>query len=256
MDRITYFVVIALMSLIFIGCGETTSQKNIPVEWRSQTRTKEPQQWGMRYTTPGVLISFRESIRTKIGSSTQLDYLLFGNGAHTDKRFNLWLKSLKYPKPIQPVPSEFHIDAMGKIVDSSGREARITVGDFKRGEWVEVGLIATDSTVKAFTKIVPFPIEAKDKSCRVWAELVDPDGKIFTVSGEGFPANAELSTASRSEGEAMSETVKTGDAGDFFIILLPSVIGKQSGTVTYTASGKTCTVTLSFNWGRAALIVQ
>ncbi|MFZ0319704.1 MAG: hypothetical protein WAL56_11310 [Candidatus Sulfotelmatobacter sp.] len=37
--------------------------------------------------------------------------------------------------------------------------------------------------------------------------------------------------------------------GSYFVAAMPYVLGKTSGTTTWSVKGKNCTPTLSFSWG-------
>jgi hypothetical protein len=116
--------------------------------------------------------------------------------------------------------------------------------------------MSTDETVKTYARVIPFPIEARDKSCHIWVEQTSFDGTLFMIWDEGFEPGEVIRATTTSEGETQSQDNKVSSDGRCALILSPAVKGKDSGTASYTAVGKSCKVSLKFDWGRAAMTIH
>jgi hypothetical protein len=105
----------------------------------------------------------------------------------------------------------------------------LSADDYSKGQPFDVALVSTDETIKAYAKVIPFPIEAEEGRCRLWVELASPKADGFLIQGEGFEPDEEVTTTSRSNGEVLEGTHKVPPDGKLFAVVLPVVIGKQEG---------------------------
>ena len=108
------------------------------------------------------------------------------------------------------------------------------------------------NTVKAYARIVSFPNQATSGTCTLTVEMAEPPGKAFTVTGSGFAPSAALEIIDRSEDESIPRKDVAAKDGTFSATLLPAVAGKDSGTAGFTARTSTCTVAVTYEWGRSA----
>jgi hypothetical protein len=136
------------------------------------------------------------------------------------------------------------------------RQVSVSLSDFAKGEPVEYALISTDQTVRAFTRVILFPLEAKDGQCLLSMQLGSRRGDLFLVMGEGFEPGGEVMTESRSNGEVLKLKSPLSRDGKFATIVSPAVVGKSSGKASFTASGKGCSPTVDYEWGPPALKSQ
>ena len=215
-------------------------------------------QWGIAGfgkdfpATGGTGISF---VRAGEGTSPKgyptIKFELVAYGLPKDKVFYLWNMGLDQSTPTQ-LPYEMKIAEDGYIMAGNSRLS-LSLGDFAKGEALSVALITTDKSLIAYGKIMLNPIEVKTGTYRMWAELISPAGTAFVVYGEGFEADETLETTSASESEVLKSTAKVDITGKFLTVLLPGVVGKQSGMATYTVVGEKCSLSLSYEWGSPAL---
>src|SRR5262245_10224546 len=85
---------------------------------------------------------------------------------------------------------------------------------------------STDQTVRAFAKTFPFPLEVRDGSCSLQAELITL--RAFAILGEGFVPGEEVSTDSESGGEVLTGLKTVSNEGKLPIILVdPGVKGTR-----------------------------
>ncbi len=131
------------------------------------------------------------------------------------------------------------------------------IREYVKGAPLRMIVISTDQTVKAFAEVYPFPIEANDGSCRLWVELISTQGTAFAIYGEGFGVEEEVTASSRSDGEIIRKTQQASPDGTLpVVIIAPAVVGKRSGTASFTVAGKSCAPTVNYEWGPPALKIQ
>jgi hypothetical protein len=123
---------------------------------------------------------------------------------------------------------------------------------------LDVAITSDDETVHAYAEAIPFPIQATNNGCTVFVKPVMPPHlrplTAFGVSGEGFEPNAKISSDGRS-GMTENETqVKTDQDGRFRSLLIPYLGPRDlGGHYTDTFVGRSCNVTVDFDWGKVAL---
>ncbi len=207
---------------------------------------------------------------------TQIDYRFVASGFPPNKVYTVWARPQGRGKPIA-LETGYVASETGEMVCSEKpmesartvnkkvlrckpgmklKDLPFTFIGFSRDDVFEGAVISTDETVKAFAATTPFPIEARNGPCHVWVQRIDDQGLAFAVQGEGFEAGEEVASTSRSNGEVLSGKQKVEDNGALGTILLPGVKGKRSGAVTYALQGKSCQVTVEFDWGQKANKLQ
>ena len=140
---------------------------------------------------------------------------------------------------------------------SSGEEVRLTHGKYVLAEAREWALYDPTNGQLAFTKVIPFPVEAQGPTgCRLSLELLSPDGMSFNIIADGFQAGEELNVTSKSEGELVQQKDRFPQSEPLTVLVSPGVTGKASGDASYTVEGTSCTVTLKYKWGESARIIQ
>lgn len=193
----------------------------------------------------------------KAGESTSKDgypairFEFLASNLPQDRIYYLWYLGLGDETP-QKFPYEMKIGDGGYVMAGSSRLS-LSLHSFAKGEAQTVALMTLDKSIIAYGKIILYPIEAKIGNCRIWVELASPKGDMFIIYGEGFEAHEEIETTSASNGELIKSKTEVDNEGKFMTILLPAIVGQQSGTVTYTVIGKMGTLAVSFEWGTPAL---
>ena len=175
-------------------------------------------------------------------------------GLPEDKVYYLWSKGLGQSSPAKLSPHEMSITSDGSIIPKgSTSPMSITFCSFAKGEARVIVLMTEDKSIIAYGKVMSYPIQAKHGNSRIWVELMTTTGDLFAIYGEGFEPNEELEITSDSEGEVAKYKSEADGNGRFINMLLPAVVGKESGVVTYTVVAKVGTLTVSFEWGPPAL---
>jgi hypothetical protein len=210
--------------------------------------------------TVGVNMSLDEVSRTKGGRyGTKVEYQVTSSGFPSGKTYQLKVSSLSISKPatfLTAVRADDSGALVTGVIGKSGTSAKVpnvmlTVEDYNKGEFYMAEVVSDDGSVYAVDRVHPFPIEANDRSCHVWAELLKKDRKQFLILGSGFGADTDVRTVS-SEGDGtdlIDRTERVG-AGDLFVVQV--VHRKSGGTGTFVATGQQCKVTLQYDFGRQA----
>jgi TPR repeat protein len=229
--------------------------------------------WMPTKSSPGASIVLREERRMAQGGKTLMAYKVAATGLVTGKNYTLYTWRFGSPQPV-PTAVGYSVDASGKIVCAShpyrGAPDRIidrwcrvnledlvlALSDYQRAASLRVALISTDESVQAFARVIPFPIQASDKNCHIWVEQGSFDGTLFMIWNEGFEPGEVIRATTTSEGETQSHDNKVSSDGSYVLVVSPPVKGKDSGTASYAAVGKSCKVSLKFDWGHAAMTIQ
>jgi hypothetical protein len=234
---------LAVLSLLFSACATTPTPKI--------------EKWGPQYATPGAVFLLEEIKREKLQNKTGVVYTIYSSGLPEDKEYSIWNKKLD--GTFNETVTGIKIDKSGKLTVLNGKiVGKIGLSDYVRGEPGEFGTISTDQAVRAFTRVIPIPIEsrANNESCRLSVELISPRATAFGITGEGFEPNETITTRSQSNNEILDAKHQASKDGKFGVLLFPAVVGQKSGTEKYTAVGKSCEVTVQFEWGPSALKIQ
>ncbi|MGH9862642.1 MAG: hypothetical protein ACRD35_04385, partial [Candidatus Acidiferrales bacterium] len=146
--------------------------------------------------TPGVHFELRETGRQRSGhvrGVTEVTYDLVTSDFPAGKVFQLYIWSIEINRPLPFFK--------GKTADESGKLDPVShsIDSFMRGEWMELSTLSTDGSVRACSRRIPFPLEARDNRCRVWLEVMNREATIFRVYAEGFEPNEELLCRWRSD---------------------------------------------------------
>jgi len=100
--------------------------------------------------------------------------------------------------------------------------------------------------------VVPYPIESKDGNCRLEARRASNQGEAILLYADGLQPNSEVPLQSSSENEAHSASVQVDGHGHAGTVILPFVIGKDSGVLKAWIATKGCSVSVEIPWGKGS----
>ena len=245
-------------------------------EAQQDPTTELSKHWG-EDATPNVRLDLKEADRKKGDGFTKIVYHLETSGFLAEKTYTVWMKQ-SVDQKIVPFISGYSTDASGKLVcpPESQPSASVTgdmpipcaklpmpleqfpfsIRHYHKGEPLNLAVISTDGVVRAFASAYPFPIQARDGKCSLTVELKDIKGNLFMIRGEGFDPGETVKTVSTSGKEEIDDSQQASPQGEISTLLLPGVKGKQSGLVSFTATGASCRSSVTFEWGRAAMKIQ
>jgi len=207
-----------------------------------------------RRATPGIELRLEEM--AAVQASPRVRYQLHVTGVPRNLTFAIWTKD--FGASFQQVHEGFRTDERGTLVavDSKGQPRRLDElvlepGPYPQGAAWEVGLVSDDRTVKAFARVIPRPIAARNGACAVGLELVSRRGDRFIASGDGFVPGEEVTIASQVSGRIMHHRTRVGEDGRLF----PDVISHRTGDnrAQYLVKGQACAVAVAYESGEAAL---
>jgi hypothetical protein len=212
---------------------------------------------GKKMNSPGVDLSLREIDRTATSDRTLVKYELYAKGLPTDLTYTLLKVQIsgKILKQLDGVT----LDSNGRAI-CAGRKGTCSGSApnspidlvFFAGKAEPIRLLLAsndDSHLKGFVSVIPFPNSVTDKSCKLESVLGTPKGEVTYVQGSGFEPNEELAMESESYGEKNHGPAKAEADGSYFAVTMPNVLGKTSGTTTWSVRGTNCNPTLTFTWG-------
>jgi len=122
-----------------------------------------------------------------------------------------------------------------------------------KGEIFRHALISADQKARIFFSIVPSPIVVNDQACSLEVVRLSPNFELVLVRGKGFQAGEDVRFHEQSFQEVHDVPVKADAKGEFQAQLTPGIKGRVGGTSNVIATGKSCTPTISFDWGQAPI---
>jgi hypothetical protein len=215
--------------------------------------------------TAGVTLELKETGRSKTGSSTEITYRLQGKGFTPDMKLSLLRWSLN-EKPAQ-VMDGITVNAAGIAVcggADTGTCGKTLKADqpveitatVAKGEALRVALVAADKKHGAATTLVPFPIAAEDRGCKLQVIRGTKDDELVLIVGDGFTSTTNFVAGSESFGEKRPMGAKPNAQGHFVVAMTPWVTGHDNGDTVIYVQNDTCSPTLSFHWGKDSYKVE
>lgn len=239
------YTTIAIILYVFVGCAgpKVVSQSpQLPFDWKPSE------------ATVGAILSHKELERSD--DKGEVSYKFFASGVPQEQRYEMWNKRIDgiASKLLDNIKVE---DSGELVVPVKGEEYKLimTLEDMLEAEPIYYALVSKDKSIKAFDEIFPFPIKVTSKDgCQIELRLMTVDRRNFSMIAKGFEPNEKVKTRSVSGGELIVHEIQAspGDGG-FIIVMNPGVVGKNGGTATFSATGRSCDVSLIYRWGKAML---
>lgn len=225
---------LAFLALLLAACAESGGVRDgSGISWNSTTGT------------PGAELRAQVVVRHEHA----VLYEFGARGVPTNKTYALWAKWLDGNQV--RIPRNLVIDRSTHLLIGL-KPVIVNINHMFRGEPVEYQLISRDRKIRAFTRAVPFPLEATGQgNCRLTFELLSENGLMFFGKGQGFSPREEIKSKSVSGTEVLRAPLHASKDGSFAVEVLPGVIGKAGGLARFSAVGKACSVTLHYRWGAA-----
>lgn len=216
--------------------------------------------WGEKFNTEGANLVLRETERSHLSGRTVITYSLFVSGLPHDLHYTLWTRLVgRDPQPAADALLNNEGRVVSQLADAERHIAEdpINLKVFAgKGEPKEFGLISRDGKFRAFTKVVPFPMESSNGSCHLSAEMERENYYTVYIRISGFQPGEDLDVETQSEGEQGRSKAKATDKGTYDSLLFPSVKGKRSGNARFGVTAKSCKVGIEFPWGEGSYKLQ
>lgn len=205
--------------------------------------------------TPGVHIE----LKADAGAAGPVQYRLSATGVPRDVMFDIWAKDFR--QQFREIALGFRLDASGALASSPFEsdgprrldEMTFSPGPYPQGAAWEVALVSVDQKIKAFARVIPRPIVARDGPCTVFLELASARGERFVATGTGFAAGDDVAIESRFAGQVSRRRSRISAGG----LLQPDDIALApigpDRRARYSVKGRSCEVTLEYDWGAPAL---
>jgi hypothetical protein len=237
---------IGLAALLLVGASLASAHEQVPFD------TRRP--------TPGLVLELVRIAPTSNLPSETVRYRLQASGLPRDVGLGVWARDFGHG--FHQIATDLRMDQSGAIVssepDGAGRRQpgdalTIEPGPYPPGAVWEVALASVDLTLTAFAKVIPHPLVGRDGPCTLSLELASRRGERFVASGTGFSPSEDVVTDLRYSGLAVRKTQRVSPEG----LLPPSVIAHNNSSsdhgATYKATGRSCEVTIEYEWGEPAL---
>jgi hypothetical protein len=207
----------------------------------------------------GIQLELTEWPSAKV--SNAMSYRLRAVGLPRQIIFALFTKDFSHS--FHELASGFQLDGSGNIVSIESREGDqsrrldemlLKPGPYPRGAVWEVGLVSADRAFRAFAKVIPHPINAREGTCTISIELISQRGDRFIASGSGFIPEDDVMTESRYSGRVIQKRKRISPDG----LLPPDVISHGARgadrSARYSIKGRSCDVAVDYDWGEPALV--
>jgi len=141
-----------------------------------------------------------------------------------------------------PNPGQRDADALndGSELDVAFKAAK--------GEPVRFILHSQDWKTMIGGTLVPYPIAAASRTCKLSALLADPDGQSLLIYLDGFPPDADVTL----NNGAQQRPVHTDAHGQASAVETPGASGASAGTLTESAQGGGCSLSVSVPFGQGS----
>ena len=210
--------------------------------------------WGPELNSPGATLAVMETSR----EGGTVTFSLRATGLPKDKIYVLFQWPVTQMKPV-PALRGVTFDADG-IAICAGRTG--TCGSLEKpndpieltaipalGEPYRFAVAAEDDpAIKAYTKVVPMPIESVDKACHLRGVVLMPHGILVGVEAVGYPPDTVLDFHTESEGEVHDSKPKSDNTGRYVTAVLPVKAGERVGNVRISAAAGACKPEISVPW--------
>lgn len=217
-------------------------------------------EWGEKFNSAGATLLLKETGRVRANNQTVVTYSLIAAGLPKDGEYTLWTR---LPGGAPQAVADAFINENGLVVSVLADPKKNIAEDpinlkvvAGRGEPKQFGLIANDSSYRAFGQAVPFPIENTAGPCRISATMMARNYSAVLIVITGLQANEELQLEQRSGSEGGQGKGTTGADGSYRTLIYPAVKGQASGKLRFSATAKSCSVALEMPWGDGSYVIQ
>lgn len=237
---------------------ETVNALQTMINWdRAPVIAQNPQ---------GIHLRFAQFDKRKIGDGNFIVYRAYAPGIPTGQRYSLiqWTVG----ESLQSVTDDVWVNDRGLLMCSKPAKEQLNADsvptenevDFVvqagRGEPKRFALISEDHRTIIPGTLVPYPLEAKDKTCSVQALLASPQGEAFLLEGSGFAPQVEVKLDSVSAGEHQTGAFQSSPTGQLTTTVFPFVEGKDRGIAEIHLSTPDCSLNVKLPWGKDSYHVE
>jgi len=266
------FVFIAIVGVCLAAAGQAAKQQPKPKPPASATPA-QPQppsnekiiskivqatiEWDNK-GNPGAKAEVRLVKKDQVDGKPFMQYRLKVNGLPNNKFYTLMAWPITIPLPATMmeglvIARDGTVGCPPDSTKSCGQRmkgAELTLSYTPGiGEIFRHALVSEDHKSQVFFSIVPAPMIEHDKACSLEIVRLSPRFQLALIRGKGFMPGEVLSFHTQSYQEVHNSPTTVNPQGEFWATLTPFVQGRTMGTTEVTVKGKSCSPSLSFEWG-------
>lgn len=231
-----------IFTLVVIGMPRALSAQEAPPykEWRPE------------FNSVGSQLLAREVERHKTEGVTVMRWHFSATGLPKDEIYKFWVWELGRDPQFG---MDTNLTQSGELVyrskgNNPEKSDPIEVVFFAvPGEPKRFALVSADGQFRAFGETIPFPIEAKDKECRVSVIMLAPLYNLVSIRAEGLRPNEGFHVRLQSGHEIGLLKPKADATGKWSVDVGPYVKGKNRGFTSVELTGAECKLKTVFPWG-------
>jgi hypothetical protein len=206
--------------------------------------------------TPGMRIEL--VALAPVAPANSARYRLRAEGVPISAGYGIWVKNFATSDFKEVVPGFKFQDGTLTLVDGSGKRKRLDEvvlepGPYAKGAAWTVALASDDHKLAAFTRVVPYPIVAKDRACAVWLELASAHGDRFITTGTGFIPGEIVDMELRYSGRVTHKKQRAAGDGTLPADLLSLGATNPDPIARLVVKAATCEPAIEYEWGEAGL---
>ncbi len=233
----------SLALLLGLACGIPVAGQQLDVN-----------NWGRG--TPGVTLIAHEGPREQSERGTVIWYNLIGKGFPDGVVYNLW--RLIPGKSPELLIKGVSFDKRGVLVCSgkpgycsgAGQDDPINLkATASLGEEKRMAVVSEDGKIAGFADAVPFPIEAKDKSCTLSVVRMSPLADVVLATASGLKPNGALNVSKRYGSQSASEKYTAAPDGKWESLIHTENALQPKGKASISISDGNCAVSVTFDYG-------
>jgi hypothetical protein len=133
----------------------------------------------------------------------------------------------------KPIPGQ-------EMILKAGDDELVVVVAADNAEPVRFVLASRDGETQFYGTLVPHPLAADDKGCKLEVRIAQPDASAVLVIVDGFPAKTKIPLVLESAGSIDSEVLNTNSDGHAVIASFPLAAAKDLEVIKASAEGPGC----------------
>lgn len=264
------YVLIAILGVCLAAAGQAAKQQPKPPAAATPAQPQAPSdeeimgkiekatiEWDSK-GTPGAKAEVRLVKKDQVDGKPVMQYRLKVSGMPNNKFYTLmaWPITIVVPVTMMDglvIARDGTVGCPPDSTKSCGQRmkgAELTLSYTPGiGEIFRHALVSEDHKSSVFFSIVPAPMIEHDKACTLEIVRLSPRFELALIRGKGFTPGEQISFHSQSYQEAHDMQPQVNAQGEFWATLSPFVKGRTMGTTQVVVKGKSCSPTLSFEWG-------
>lgn len=242
---------IYLLALVIAALSSSAQDLTPEIRAEIDRRINFQRNWDRVINSPGAELQAVDITPTDARKGRVLRFELHTRGLSQDLEYELaGLPTMASSPDELNSLGTVHIDKKdGRVMNGPDDPFCVILADPAPGEPYRFAVISNDGKQKAAITLLPNPIEAGDKGCKVRVVRLMPKFELAFVQLTGFPGKTEVTFRGDSEGEIHEGPVKIDDEGYGDIAILPAKKGKSQGTMKIQITSPTCAPKVKFDWG-------